>query len=121
MAGCRASRSAAASGHWGMGRQVKRLFVCWDAGDMHGKACVCATVARRECVARVPAAYSADGQAYRSESGEGRRAGARGGLQRSQRSQRSRDVGQRVCGSKVRTGMRVCLGGMVWQWQQQTE
>lgn len=27
MAGCRASRSAAASGHWGLGRQVKRLFV----------------------------------------------------------------------------------------------
>lgn len=39
---------------------------------MHGKACVCATVTGRECVARVPAAYSADRQAYRSESGEGR-------------------------------------------------
>jgi hypothetical protein len=39
---------------------------------MHGKACVCATVTGRECVARVPATYSADGQAHRSESGEGR-------------------------------------------------
>jgi hypothetical protein len=39
---------------------------------MHGKACDCATVTGRECVARVPAAYSADRQAYRSESGEGR-------------------------------------------------
>lgn len=43
------------------------------------------------------------------------RAGARGGLQRSQR---SRDVGQRVCRSEVRTGMRVCLGMAAEQTEQ---
>jgi hypothetical protein len=47
------------------------------------------------------------------------RAGARGGLQRSQR---SRDVGQRVCtvglGSEVRTGMRVCLDMAAEQTEQ---